>query len=185
MVTLQLCSFLQKMIQKPQKEHPLKAYAKASLKSHEGKEREKRAKENQLNPGPENFLWFGITSENNKNKDFLELIISSHGQYTPTEPPAKVLVICDTSENSSSRRWASHKGRTGSLCCSEQTPLKWSCEPADKTLGVWNRLSETGTGWEKPVRDPSFTAHRKVKRPLATGKLQAELHFCCLLCLPI
>lgn len=57
------------MIQKPQKEHPLKAYAKASLKSHEGKEREKRAKENQLNPGPENFLWFGITSENNKNKD--------------------------------------------------------------------------------------------------------------------
>lgn len=53
------------MIQKPQKEHLLKAYAKASLKNHE--ERKKRAKENQLCPGQDNFVLFGITSENCKN----------------------------------------------------------------------------------------------------------------------
>lgn len=48
MVTLQFCSFLQRMIQKPQKEHPLKAYAKASLKSHEGKETGKKKSKRKL-----------------------------------------------------------------------------------------------------------------------------------------
>lgn len=77
MVTLQFCSFLQRMIQKPQKEHPLKAYAKASLKNHEGKERgKKRAKENQQSPGPDNFILFSITSENCKNKQAFRVILT-------------------------------------------------------------------------------------------------------------
>lgn len=63
------------MIQKPQKEHPLKAYAKASLKNHEGKER-KKGKENQLSPGPDNFILFSITSENCKNKQAFRVILT-------------------------------------------------------------------------------------------------------------
>lgn len=151
MVTLQFCSFLQKIIQKPQKEHPLKAYAKASLKSHEGKEREKRAKENQLSPGPANFLLFGITNEH-KNK-FLELIISSHGQYTQREPPAKVLVICDTSENSSSRRWASLKGQDWILLLFRVKPhwneaVNWQIKPWGFGAG-FQRLAGAGRSlWE-------------------------------------
>lgn len=156
----------------------------------------KRAKENQQSPGPDNFILFSITSENCKNKQafrvnrttnkLLELIIPSHGQYTQTEPPAKVLVICDTSENTSSRRFTSHKRQDRILLLFRFKPyLNEGCKLADKTLGVWNGLSNIGSGWENTVGDPSFTAHRKVKRSLATGKLQGKLHFCCLLCLPI
>lgn len=153
------------------------------------KGKKSKKKKKQLSPEPDNFLLFGITSENCKKQAFrvilttnklLELIISSHGQHTQVEPPAEVLVICHTPENSSSRRPTSRK-----LLFSFIPHWNEGCELPDKTLGVWNRLSKTGSGWENPVGDPSFTAHRKVKRSLATGKLQAKSHFCCLLCLPI
>lgn len=64
------------MIQKPQKEHPLKAYAKASLKTHEGKKRKEGVKENQLSPRPDNFILFSITSENCKNKQAYRVILT-------------------------------------------------------------------------------------------------------------
>lgn len=187
MVTLQFCSFLQRMIQKPQKEHPLKAYARASLKNHEGKEREKKEQKRTSKVQDQTTLYCSAspvkTARTNK---LLELIIPSHGQYTQTEPPAKVLVICDTSENTGSRRFTSHKRQDRILLLFRFKPyLNEGCKLADKTLGVWNGLSNIGSGWENTVGDPSFTAHRKVKRSLATGKLQGKLHFCCLLCLPI
>lgn len=81
------------MIQ-PQKEQPLKAYSKASLKSYEGKERKKRKDQVQNQITLYCLAWsekiVRLLQNTTKHKG-IELIISSHGQYTQTQHSAKVL----------------------------------------------------------------------------------------------
>lgn len=95
MVTRQYCSFLQITIQ-PQKDQPLEAYSKASLKSHKGKERKQiKKKTNQVH---NQTLYCSASPvktvkllQNTTTNKLIELIISSHGQYVQIQPPAKVL----------------------------------------------------------------------------------------------
>lgn len=71
----------------------------------------KGRKENQQSQEPDNFILFIIISENckvqNKTNKLTELIISSHGQYTQIQPPAKVLGRLPYIQDSS--RVISHK----------------------------------------------------------------------------
>lgn len=79
MVTLQFCSFLQRMIQKPQKEHPLKAYAKASLKNHEGKEREKKEQKRTSEVQDQTTLYCSaspVKTARTKNKQAFRVILT-------------------------------------------------------------------------------------------------------------
>lgn len=117
----------------------------------------KGKKENQQSPEPDNFILFSIISENckvqNRTNKLTELIISSHGQYTQIQLPAKVLGYLPYIQDSS--RVISHKRQDLILSLVRFKPcLNQGCKPADNSLGGWNGFLKIGSNWENPVQPP-------------------------------
>lgn len=130
----------------------------------------KGKKENQQSPEPDNFILFSIISENckvqNRTNKLTELIISSHGQDTQIQLPAKVLGYLPYIQD----RVISHKRQDLILSLVRFKPcLNQGCKPADKSLGGWNEFLKIGSNWENPVQPPWHLIYGMQKGEKAFG----------------